>query len=142
MVEPTTVRKLLDTIELRLGRLQRLSRVSLDEYVREPTIQDQVERNFEVCIQACIDLGAHILADIPAAQPDTYADVFRLLAQHEIISEDLGRTLQRMAGFRNLLVHGYVNLIASMVHANLGRLDDIRTYVEQIAPYLQQQGAL
>lgn len=142
MVEATTVRKLLDTIELRLGRLRELSRCSLDEYVRDTSLQDRVERNFEVCIQACIDLGAHILADFPKAQPDTYADVFRLLADENIITPDLSANLQRMAGFRNLLVHGYADLIAATVYANLGRLTDIQTYVEQLAPYLERQGVL
>lgn len=142
MVEATTVRKLLDTIELRLGRLQRLSRTSLDEYVRDVTLQDQVERNFEVCIQACIDLGAHILADFPKAQPDSYADVFRLLAAENIITATLSEDLQKMAGFRNLLVHGYADLVAATVHGNLARLDDIRTYVQQLAPYLERHGIL
>lgn len=142
MVEATTVRKLLDTIELRLGRLRRLAHTSLDEYIRDVALQDQVERNFEVCIQACIDLGAHILADLPKAQPDTYAEVFRLLAREQIITADLSADLQRMAGFRNLLVHGYADLIAATVHANMKRLDDIQAYVQQLAPYLQAQGAL
>lgn len=142
MVEATTVRKLLDTIELRLGRLQQLSRASIDEYVRDGALQDQVERNFEVCIQACIDLGAHILADFPKPQPDSYADVFRLLADENIITTELSENLQRMAGFRNLLVHGYADLIAATVHGNLARLDDIRHYVQQLAPYLERHGVL
>lgn len=142
MVEATTVRKLLETIELRLGRLLQLSHVSLDEYTSDVSLQDRVERNFEVCIQACIDLGAHILADFPKTQPETYADVFRLLADENIITAELSVTLQKMAGFRNLLVHGYADLIASAVHANLRRLADIRAYVEELAPYLVRQGVL
>lgn len=142
MVEPSTVRKLLDTIETRLGRLLELSHVSLEKYLGDEALQDQVERNFEVCIQACIDLGAHILADYPRVQPETYADVFRQLADLKLISPTLSAELQRMAGFRNLLVHGYTDLVAATVHANLSRLGDIQQYVRQVAPYLKERGVL
>lgn len=142
MVEPSTVRKLLDTIETRLGRLLELSHVSLEKYLGDEALQDRVERNFEVCIQACIDLGAHILADYPRVQPETYADVFRQLADLKLISPTLSAELQRMAGFRNLLVHGYTDLVAATVHANLSRLGDIQQYVRQVAPYLKERGVL
>lgn len=142
MVEASTVRKLLDTIEVRLGRLSSLSTVSFDEFRQDEAIQDRVERNFEVCIQACIDLGAHILADLPRVQPETYADVFRRLEEEEIITSDLSAELQKMAGFRNLLVHGYAELLAASVHANLSRLGDIQEYVNQLLPYLEKQGVL
>lgn len=142
MVEPSTVRKLLDTIEVRLARLRELSHVTLDEYVADVALQDRVERNFEVCIQACIDLGAHILADFPRVQPETYSDVFRQLGEVDIITPGLSTELQRMAGFRNLLVHGYGDLLATTVHGNMQRLGDIQQYIQQVAPYLEKQGAL
>lgn len=129
-------------IETRLGRLVELSHVSLDQYVAEVSLQAQVERHFEVCIQACIDLGAHILADYPRVQPETYADVFRELEQLKIITPALSEKLQRMARFRNLLVHGYADIVAATVYANLSRLDDIRQFVKEVAPYLKAQGAL
>lgn len=142
MVEPSTVRKLLDTIEMRLGRLQELSNASVDEYKADVSLQDRVERNFAVCIQSCIDLGAHILADFPQVQPETYSDVFQKLTDVNIISPGLSTKLQRMAGFRNLLVHGYADLVAATVHANLKRLGDISQYIQEIAPYLEERGAL
>lgn len=43
---------------------------------------------------------------------------------------------------QNVLVHGYADIIAAYVHANLQRLDDIRDYVEQLTPYLKNQGVL
>lgn len=129
-------------IELRLGRLFDLSDIPLEVYVKDFAIQDRVERNFEVCIQACIDLGAHILADYPHSQPETYAAVFRLLGEKKLITPTLSNQLQQMAGFRNLLAHGYADIVAARVHQNLGRLADIQNYIQQLAPYLEKQGVL
>lgn len=140
MVEASTVRKLLDIIELRMGRLFELADIPLEAYVQDYGVQDRVERNFEVCIQACIDLGAHIVADMPRSQPETYADVFRILSDEGILDSELGMHLQRMAGFRNLLAHGYADTVAEKVHHNLGRLGDIQEYVRQVVSYLEAQG--
>jgi uncharacterized protein YutE (UPF0331/DUF86 family) len=125
VVEPETIRSLLDTIEERLRRLQDLT-----------AVQDRVERNFEVGIQACIDLGLHILADLPRPIPESNRAVFGVLAEEGILDRRLAAELEKMAGFRNLLAHGYGRLVPERVHANLSRLDDIRSYVRQIGAYL------
>lgn len=138
MVEPATVRRLLETIEQRMSRLTRAADVSLEGYMDDDDLQDIVERNFEVCVQACIDLGLHILADLPRPLPETYRGVFAALAREGMVTDDLATRLERMAGFRNVLAHGYTDVIAERVHAALGELDDIRTYVaavsEQMGP--------
>lgn len=56
-----------------------------------------------------------------------------------IIFSDLGERLQQMAGFRNLLVHGYTEIVAAKVHQNLSHLPDIREYVRAVCEYLDQQ---
>lgn len=71
MVEKGTVRRLLRVIEVRLARSQKLAEVTLAQHQQAPAVQDRVERNFEVCIQACIDLGSHILADFPGPIPES-----------------------------------------------------------------------
>lgn len=133
MVEPGTVRKLLETIERRLRRLDALSAVRAAEYRRSEDLQDIAERNFEVLIQACIDLGLHLLADLPAPLPETNRAVFPTLAREGWIDDDLAGRLEGMAGFRNLLAHGYADLIPDRVHAALGELEDVRSYVFQIS---------
>jgi uncharacterized protein YutE (UPF0331/DUF86 family) len=136
VVEPETIRSLLDTIEERLRRLQDLTAVTLEAYARDTAVQDRVERNFEVGIQACIDLGLHILADLPRPIPESNRAVFGVLAEEGILDRPLAAELEKMAGFRNLLAHGYGRLVPERVHANLSRLDDIRSYVRQIGAYL------
>lgn len=142
MVEQGTIRRLLETIEERLLRLTALSSTPLGVYVTDTAIQDRTERNFEVVIQACIDLGLHVLADVPAPVPETNRAVFTALEQKAIVDADLARRLETMAGFRNILAHGYTVLLPEKVHAALAHLDDIRAYVAQVVDYLCRQGDL
>lgn len=142
MVEPGTVRKLLEVIEKRLLRLEGVAGISFEDYQSDPGIQDRVERNFEVVIQACIDLGLHILADRPVPVPETNRAVFSTLVDEGLVDAELGRSLENMAGFRNLLAHGYADLVPKQVHGSLSRLPGIRSYIQQISRYLEGQGAL
>ena len=136
MVEEGTVRRLLEVIEQRLLRLTEASGVSLVDYAGDHDLQDIVERNLEICIQACIDLGLHVLADFPGRLPDTNRGVFKALLREDLISADLAERLERMAGFRNILAHGYAEVIIERVHESLGELDDIRLYLRGLARYL------
>lgn len=138
MVEAATVRRLLEAIEQRLSRLARAADAPLERYLDDDDLQDIVERNFEVCIQACIDLGLHVLADLPRPLPDTYRGVFVALAREGIIPSDLAGRLERMAGFHNVLVHGYTDLVGERVHAALADLGDIRAYVAEISGSLDR----
>ncbi|MBE3584455.1 MAG: DUF86 domain-containing protein [Limnochordaceae bacterium] len=139
-MEESTIRRLLHVIEHRLARLQPLVGVSIDSYVKDQDLQDKVERNLEVLIQACTDLGAHVLADLPLPMPESNRAVFTTLAAQGIIDRGLGERLARMAGFRNLLAHEYADLIPEKVLASLRSLDDVRTYVQQLTRYLRDQG--
>jgi uncharacterized protein YutE (UPF0331/DUF86 family) len=136
VVEEGTVRRLLEVIEQRLVRLTQASDVSFDQYQRDLDLQDIVERNLEICIQACIDLGLHVLADFPSPLPNTNRGVFKALLREDLIAADLAARLERMAGFRNVLAHGYADVILERVHAALGELDDIRAYLRALERYL------
>lgn len=140
MVEPATVRRLLETIEQRLSRLQRLAPVTLQDYRDDRDLQDIAERNLEVCIQACIDLGLHVLADLPEPLPETNRGVFGALERAGALEGPSAERLQDMAGFRNVLVHGYASIVPEKVHRTLERLDDVREYVRQLTTFMERTG--
>lgn len=138
MVEPATVRRLVETIEQRLLRLESARATPLPLYIEDPDLQAVVERNLQVCIQACIDLGLHLLADLPAPLPETSREVFRALGSLGAIEPSLAAELERMAGFRNILVHGYAALAPEKVHGVLSNLDDVREYVRQVTAFINE----
>jgi len=140
VVEATTVRSLLRVIEARLARLEEAVGVSLADYRGDRDLQDIVERNFEIMIQACIDLGLHVLADEPRAVPDSAREVFGALGEAGFLDGELAGRLESMAGFRNVLAHVYAEVDPALVHANLERLDDVRDYVAALAPALRRRG--
>ena len=92
----------------------------------------------QIAIQAAIDVASHIVSDERLGEPETNRELFDRLAQHGWLSADLAATLARMAGFRNIVVHGYggVNLdIARDIVEH--RLGDLLAFVSAIRGRIQ-----
>ena len=97
---------------------------------------DSVKYNFVVAIECCVDVGQHLCAVQGWGPPSTNADTFRLLGDHGVLPGDLAERMARASGFRNVLVHEYVDVRDDLVLANLGRTADIRQFVSAIADWL------
>jgi uncharacterized protein YutE (UPF0331/DUF86 family) len=102
------VAKRLAYIETCLRDLRQLARPELLEGdVRE---QRFVEHTLQLAIQAALDVASHIVSDERLGEPTTNRSLFDLLVGSGWLDEDLGDRLASMAGFRNVLVHGYVEV--------------------------------
>ena len=87
----------------------------------------------QIAIQASLDVASHIVSDARLGEPEINRELFDRLAQHRWLSADLAATMAKMAGFRNIVVHGYagVNLdIAKDVIEH--RLGDLLVFVKTI----------
>ena len=58
------------------------------------------------------------------------------MLREDVLPAPLAGRLETMAGFRNVLAHGYPEVIAERVHETLSHLDDIRAYVAELEAYL------
>lgn len=54
-------------------------------------------QTLEIAMQAAIDIGHHVVADMDLGLPEDYRAVFRILAKHSIIPEQLGKKLELMS---------------------------------------------
>lgn len=70
--------------------------------------------------------------------PSEEDDLFEKLAQAGIISRSLSETLQRMKGFRNILVHDYGRVDDHLVYeAVQSRLGDFEAFKREILPAIR-----
>jgi uncharacterized protein YutE (UPF0331/DUF86 family) len=92
-----------------------------------------VERTLQIAVQAALDAASHIVSDERLGEPGTNRELFEILARNGWIASDLASALRDMAGFRNVLVHGYIDVdlgIVKDVVAN--HLADLLDFVEAI----------
>ncbi len=92
-----------------------------------------VLHTLQLAIQAALDVASHIVAEERLGAPATNRELFALLAAHGWIPrEDMAR-LGEMAGFRNLIVHGYARIeLARVVGVLQENLDDLSGFVEAL----------
>jgi uncharacterized protein YutE (UPF0331/DUF86 family) len=122
-----------------IGDLRELQSVNLEEYQANKLIRKAVERTLHTAIEACLDIGHHIITQEGLRSPEDNKDVFVVLGEEQIIPRDLAARLVDMARFRNLLVHEYTRLDNTVVYGILKkRLGDIDEFAQKIAAYLSQ----
>ena len=113
MTDPALVEKKLALIESCVSDLRRLARPeTLATDVRE---QRFVEHTLQIAIQAALDVASHIVSDRRLGEPRTNRELFDLLERDGWLEAALAGSLRNMAGFRNVLVHGYDDVDLAVV---------------------------
>ncbi len=108
------MRKLAE-LEEYLNQIREFSSVTVAEYEDQWKTQRIVERTLQIMIELCADIAGHIIADKKLRVPASYADAFRSLREADIISAELLGIMEKMAKFRNIVVHQYEKVDAEIV---------------------------
>jgi len=108
------LRRLAD-LDTYLDQLAPYRAVELERYRSDWKTQRIVERTLHLAIETCMDVADHIVADRRLRVPETGGATFDILAEAGVLPAELGRSLARMVGFRNILVHDYARLDAELV---------------------------
>jgi uncharacterized protein YutE (UPF0331/DUF86 family) len=123
--------KKLSFIETCVRELRSLAR---PEEIRRDVRQERfVEHTLQIAIQAALDVAGHIVSDERLGEPRTNQELFQLLERYDWIPPELSSSLRRMAGFRNILVHGYEDVdLTIVVTIVTDHLDDLLQFVSLI----------
>lgn len=130
-----TIEKKISTVQDRVKRLEQLSATigSLIEYQASSDSKDIAERNMQVAIEACLDIGKIIISSKGLPEPKDNKGVFTVLAEEGILSSKSLKFLVPMAGTRKVLVHGYDKVEDSVIYEVLKRhLDDYNSFLKEI----------
>ena len=131
MTDPDLLAKRLATIETCIRELRELARTdAIRTDVRE---QRFVEHTLQLAIQAALDAASHVVSDERLGEPRTNRELFTLLARAGRIDGTLAAKLGDMAGFRNILVHGYDTVDLAVVEDVVAHhLDDLLRFAEVV----------
>jgi len=132
------IHKRLVRLETVLRKFRTLSECSEREYLEKEPLQDQAERNLQIAIQVCIDIASHLVASFGFRSPENYGDIFVVLREEGLIGGEVCTIMRNMAGLRNILVHGYLDIKPHLIYQQLQSLDDFCQFAEAIACIMQQ----
>lgn len=135
MVDPDRVYRLLRGVDERLGQLRSAGADGADVRPQSMWLH-AVKYLFVTAIEGCIDVAHHLAASERWASPDTNAASFRLLGDHGVLDAPTASAMARAAGFRNVLVHQYIEVDDERVVAFLGELGVLDEFVRQVDGWL------
>ena len=133
-LNPDLVRARCLEIEQSCARLDALRTLTLDEFLASQDTLDIACYRLLVAIEAALALCYHVSARQLRETPDDYAACFALLGRAGLIPVTLAERLQRMARFRNLLVHVYWKIDYGQVYDIVQRdIADLRQFASVMA---------
>ena len=128
------IRSRCQEIEESLERLERIRTKPKEEFLKDSDIQDIACYRLLIAIEASLNLCYHVAAKKLKKVPEEYAECFTFLVDARIINAELGARLQKMARFRNLLVHVYWKMNFETLYDIIqNHLDDLRHFSQKIA---------
>jgi uncharacterized protein YutE (UPF0331/DUF86 family) len=134
LVDAESIATRLDRLTPLLAELEEIRAGGHDAYMAEFRSRLAADHAIQLAIQICIDVGAHLIAELGLEAPSDYRGVFESLREAGL-DPQLADRLATAAGMRNILVHDYLEVDDDAVWEALGRLDDLR----QFAAFSQQQ---
>jgi uncharacterized protein YutE (UPF0331/DUF86 family) len=131
MTDAELIAKKLSEIESYVRDLRALA--SPEEIESDVKEERFAAHTLQLAIQAALDAASHIVSDERLGEPSTNRELFELLEKHGWLESELAARLRKMAGFRNVLVHGYQKLDrAILVDAVRNRLDDLNRFAAAV----------
>lgn len=136
-IKAEVLRKRLNKLDEYLAILRGLQKYSFDEFIADPQRYGSVERFLHLAIEAINDMGNHVVAELDLGEVNWYSDIPALLARADHIDDSLQEKWIRMIGFRNTLVHEYIEIDRKIVHDVLrNRLGDLEELRRTFAQFL------
>lgn len=125
-----------DTIEENLGKLERLSRFSYDEFMAEFWYLEVAAHLLQTSIEALVDASMDVIRSLGLPSAHAYRQAPTVLANAKYIDERAAEIYDKMVRFRNLIVHHYYRVdpedIYQILTEHLSDLQNWHTMLLQI----------
>lgn len=140
----TAIKKLISTVKERVRYLKEMSRdfqnLIAFKKADHKTIS-AIERDLQVAIEACIDIGKLIISEKRLRPPESMRDICQILYENGYINSRTLHIFEGMVGMRNILVHRYEKIDPEVIYGVLKKhLDDFQRFIDQVTKKLKSEG--
>lgn len=134
----------IESLQARLLKLDDIVSIlkefgAMDRLALKGSLRDMLaaERALQLGAELIFDIGNHILSAQFGTSATDYGDIVKQLVLRGVISQALSARLAGLSGFRNLLVHGYMELDPERVLDNLVKApQDFSDFIGEIRAWL------
>jgi uncharacterized protein YutE (UPF0331/DUF86 family) len=135
--DTTVVRRHLLALDEAVQHLRRHAGRPFSVLVTDADERWTVERGLQLCAQNALDIATHLAASGGRDAPD-YASAIDALGELGVLPAEFALRFRGIAGFRNVLVHGYLGVDLPRMHQVLNSgLDDFAAFARFIEGYIR-----
>lgn len=116
MIRAEVIRRRLNKLDEYLSILEGLRQYRLDEFLSNPERYGSAERFLQLAVEALMDMGSHVIAEMELGIINAYSDIPRIFVKKDYIDDELCEKWIRIIGFRNILIHEYVEIDRRIVY--------------------------
>ncbi|TRZ88836.1 MAG: DUF86 domain-containing protein [Methanosarcinales archaeon] len=137
MINKDVVNAMIDLIDENIRLIYEIRSQDYESFSGNFRDIQAAKHSLQEAIEACLDIGSHIIAEQGFRRPEEYREIFRVLEENGIIDPVLSVKLQEMAQFRNLLVHRYGEIDTRRIYIIMSEeIKDILEFVKSILKYI------
>ena len=109
------------------------------ERLNDYLYQDAIVLNIQRACQQSIDLSMYLCSKLAFGIPKSSRDSFTLLKENKVITEDISKLMEKMVGFRNVVIHEYQEVELEIIKfiVEKGR-EDFLKYTNEILNYIKK----
>jgi uncharacterized protein YutE (UPF0331/DUF86 family) len=138
LVDKALILRKISELETYQKQIREFADITLQNYKEDWKTQRIVERTLQMMIETCADIANHIISDAEMRVPTGYSDTFKVLFENNFIDKELFSIMEKMAKFRNIIVHQYEEVDAEIVITILKKhLPDFERFKETVLSYLK-----
>ncbi len=139
VIDLDTVQKKLAELEKYVKELKKYDHYTVEDLRADLGKQWMVSHGLQLAIQVILDVGNHLLSE-RGVNAEDYTDVIDKMGEHSIIPRKFARKIRGMAGFRNVIIHGYSVLDINKLHSVLkDNLEDFLEFARYIVDFLDRE---
>lgn len=133
MVDKDVILAKSSAVKKHIKRIKDLPLKDLQTFQNNSDYQDILLFNIQLAVQSCIDIAAHIISDEDLGIPGSTNEMFYTLEENGYLTRDITEKMVRAVGFRNLIVHEYVNLKLDRVYEISKKdINDLEIFLKHI----------
>lgn len=135
---------IIDKIGVKLGAIRRFAKklavyrgLTEEKLAGDEDTALKVERLFELACEAVLDVSRMMVSDQRYKIPEDSKGYILRLGEEGVLDAEFSKGFAGMAGFRNILVHDYLNIDYKEVADKLNRLGDFERFASEVAKYYE-----
>ncbi|MDP3104629.1 MAG: DUF86 domain-containing protein [Candidatus Methanoperedens sp.] len=137
MISSEVINAMVDLIDENIRLIKEIRSQGYESFSSSFRDIQAAKHALQESIEACLDIGSHIIAEKGFRRAEDYRDIYKVLEEEGIIDTVLSTKLQEMAQFRNFLVHRYAKIDTKRLFIIMSEdLKDIQEFAKKILTYI------